>query len=317
MIRQPATSCCTGSNKDHFRRFVLPRAGLYAVFLLLILRLSVVEAGPRLTGTLNAVSAGNRTAVIRQADGSLRKVKFIPGAEFYRSSMLSSLAAFKAGEQVVVHIPGALNEEPLISDQMSDLSSQSASPSVYQPPVHPINQPGGGSQAVNPAPFQGMSSSAQPAPMFSPVIGEVLSGSGMPSAPNPGAIVPPGSAAGLPSLINVPGSSPADASAVILPPDEKEKEDDDGESTEDSGVKVFEGKVNQIDVRQGLLYLIQLYPPDLMTVHLTPQTVIRERATGRLMQAGQIRIFDIVSVTGRKKGTHEMEAVNVMVSPGK
>lgn len=278
--------------------------------------------GPQIAGTLQEVLPGEKMVVIRQADGSLRKVKFLPKAEFYRQSLLANLNSFTCGEQVVVHVPGALNDDPLLSDQMCDLATMAAGRSGSLPLVRPPISPGGLQQgapsALPPPPAQGPPFMVQPAPMFSPVIGEVLSGAG--PLQGGGGLLPPGSAGasmGLPGMIGAPASPQGDAMTAIAPPDEKEKDDEDGESPDESGIKVLEGKVNQIDARQGLIYIIQIYPPDLVTVRLTPRTLIREKSSGKIMQLGQIRIFDIVSVTGQKKGTHEVEAVNVMVVPQK
>ncbi|MFH0803453.1 MAG: hypothetical protein V2A78_13855 [bacterium] len=287
-------------------------------WVLFLLSFGVAFGGPQITGTLKEVLSGGKMVVIRQADGNLRKVKFLPKAEFYRQSLPANLNSFTCGEQVVVHVPGALNDEPLLSDRMSDLATMAASRSGALPQPGPLFSPGGMPGGSGPALM------TQPAPMFSPVIGEVLSGSGNAPPAGPlqggGGLLQPGSAGasmGLPGLMGAPSSPQGDAMTAIAPPDEKENGDDDGESRDEGGIKVFEGKVNQIDARQGLLYIIQIYPPDLVTVRLTARTLIRERSSGKIMQLGQIRLFDIVSVTGQKKGGHEIEAVNIMVIPQK
>jgi len=253
--------------------------------------------------------------------------------------MLVELSQFAPGEQVVIHVPGALNDDPLLSDRMTDLATMaSLSSPLSGPPIQPLSQPNpyasqGGTPSQPPAfqplpPSGGGGLTAQPAPMGSPLIGEALSGmppnmappSGAPQVAAPGMFpTQPPPAVGLPGLFGSGESSASstDLSAIMTHGEDKEKEEEEEEnSQQEKGVKTIEGKVSRVDLKKNLIYVTQMIPPDLFYVHVWPNTQIRNMRTGKMMKLDELRTFDSLQVTGKKGGGHYFDATVILVNQG-
>jgi len=248
---------------------------------------------------------------------------------------------------------GALNDNPLKSDQMMDMAtmvSSLQSISMSNPPLAPVSP--GSSSSMN-ASFpnfpvsplaQGGAMTAQASPMGSPVIGEVLSqayksspGGGLPST---SPFIPPAAqmplmtgqmpqGGAMPSLQDLSmqappmgdltqlmgaGSQPTGDMSKLIAPEDEEKENEEANEQEKSSGD-FQGKVSRVDSRSGIIYMIQMYPPDLLMVKVTAATRIMSRKTGQPMRINDIKIYDLILVSGEKNNKkHQIDAKIISVN---
>src|SRR5690606_4537694 len=110
--RQPRT------NPRHIHEFPL---------LLLALALMPLPAGRRPTRTAARAARNPRAGrlQIRRADGVVKTIVLRQGAQFEMYGTRVSPAQFRQGMQVAVRVVGALNDDPLEADLLTDYGSSS------------------------------------------------------------------------------------------------------------------------------------------------------------------------------------------------
>ena len=169
------------------------------IFIFLFIGLFIVEvnAAARLSGKILAVKNGVYT--VELGDGSKVDIKMQSGATSMRGQ---GIGGFRAGETAVFNIISALNDSPLLADSVMDVAyANQNSTSAYKmlrntkvggiatvagpvplagqkaDPLGKIGTGGTGFNNLSPAPKVNVPFTAAPAPMGSPVIGQVLTGS--------------------------------------------------------------------------------------------------------------------------------------------
>lgn len=304
-----------------------------------------------LGGTLIKKVPGKRMIVIKLKSGTEKNVILVSRCKAYRLNQRAHLSSFRIGEQIVIKICSPLNANPLKAEILMDKFSakQYASYKTTTPLYDPTKTGGGyattgGAAPIGLPPVTGvypnavgsgwpnnnqlpnsvkMGSSpsgggmkAAPAPWGSPAIGPVLSGSGggggsadwgSPAGGGGGESISGqlggGNGSVMPSDTQPQGVIPGQGAWVANPTAQKKR----GKNVS------FQGKVFQVNHNYNAIYVNSFGQKKTYTVMIRPKTKILDFMSKQQLTLDQIRMKQVVQVTGTSAMDGIVDATTVMV----
>ncbi|MCL5035777.1 MAG: hypothetical protein M1269_01540 [Chloroflexi bacterium] len=289
-------------------------------------------------GKILKINPASRLASIQLPDGSTMNFRFIPDASFLKLRANVELSSFGSGENVIIRASGALNDDPVNAEMMTDQMSAPqeqfggalmpgsgvmggtatcAGPSPDMGPqatlIYPSVQGGvPGSTLIPPNPnMPGMMGSQQgsaPSPMGSPYTAESIS-SGQ-ASPYSQSMSPGGQASSFGqqsgSMSLMTGD---DTEGSSSPPGIQQL----NQSAAVGSIVQFDGKIVNIMADKSIVVVQHLSKQELYYVQVVKITSLSNRMTGSLLKFKDLKVGQTVTVAGMGKGQSMVEARAIMV----